>query len=74
MFFTLFCIFLVMVSILHGLEIQTIFFFFIGPRIGPKVAGLVEPDGAGLGLEKKTRLLNRVGSGFGVRPVGRVRA
>ena len=41
-----------MVSVLQGLEIQTIF-FFIGPQIGPKVAGLVEPDGAGLGLEKK---------------------
>ena len=76
MFFTLFCIVLVMVSILHDLEIQTNFFFLflIGPQIGPAVVGLVEPDGAGLGLEKKTRLLNGVGSSFGVRPVGRVRA
>ena len=46
------------------------------PRIGPEVAGParpVEPDGAGLGLGKKTRLINGAGSGFRVRPAGRVR-
>ena len=53
MLFTLFCMVLVMVSVLHNLKIQTIFFFFIGPWIGPEVAGPVEPDEVGLGLEKK---------------------
>ena len=52
MLFTLFCI-VVMVSILHGLKIQEIFFFFIGPWIGPEVVGPVEPDWVGLGLGKK---------------------
>ena len=54
--FTLVCI-VVMFSVLHGLKIQAIFFFFLmRPRIGPEVAGParpVEPDGAGLGLGKK---------------------
>ena len=55
MLFTLFCMVLVMVSVLHSLKIQTIFFFFyIGPWIGPEVAGPVEPDGVGLGLEKNS--------------------
>ena len=53
--FTLVCI-VMMFSVLHDLKIQAKFFFFIRPRIGPEVAGptgLVEPDGAGLGLGKK---------------------
>ena len=50
--FTLVCI-VVMFSVLHGLKIQAKFFFWIRPRIGLEVAGLVEPDGAGLGLGKK---------------------
>ena len=53
MLFTLFCI-VVMFSVLHGLKIQANFFFLIRPRIGPEVVGLVEPDGAGLGLGKKS--------------------
>ena len=55
MLFTLVCI-VVMFSVLHGLKIQAIFFFFMRPRFGPEVAGPagpVEPDGAGLGLGKK---------------------
>ena len=52
MLFTLFCMVLVMVSILHGLKIQTNI-FFIGPWIRPEVAGPVEFDRVGLGLEKK---------------------
>ena len=74
MFFTLFCIVLVMVSVLHGLEIQTIFFFFdwaTNWACGGRARGARR---GGFGFRKKTRLLNRVGSGFGVRPVGRVRA
>ena len=50
--FTLVCI-VVMFSVLHGLKIQAKFFFWIRPRIGPEVAGPVEPDGADLGLGKK---------------------
>ena len=70
--FTLVCI-VVMFSVLHGLKIQAKFFFWIRPRIGPDVAGPARPDRAGLGLEKKTRLINRAGSSFRVRPAGRVR-
>ena len=32
------------------------------------------PDVAGMGLEKKTRLVNGSGSGFRDRPAGRVQA
>ena len=49
------------------------FFFLIGPRIGPEVARPMEPNGVGLGIEKKTCLLNGVGLGFGTRPTGWVR-
>ena len=51
--FTVFCI-VVMFSVLHGLKIQANFFFFIRPRIGPEVVGLVEPDEVCLGLGKKS--------------------
>ena len=64
MLFTLFCIVLVMVSVLHGLKIQTKFFFLIGPRIGPEVVGPMEPNGAGLGLEKKNLFIKWSGFGF----------
>ena len=64
MLFTLFCIVLVMVSVLHGLKIQTNFFFLIGPRIGPEVVGPMEPNGAGLGLEKKNPFIKWSGFGF----------
>ena len=53
MLFTLVCI-VVMFSVLHGLKIQANFFFFIRPRIGPEVVGLVEPDEVCLGLGKKS--------------------
>ena len=52
--FTLVCI-VVIFSVLHGLKIQAIFFFFflMRPRIGPEVAGPAGTDRAGLGLGKK---------------------
>ena len=55
--FTLFCI-VVMVFVLHSLKIQENFIFLIGPQIGLEVVGPVEPNGVGLGLGKKPRLIN----------------
>ena len=74
-FFTLFCIVLVMVSVLHDLKIQAKFFFLIRPwnRLrwrGPW--GPWSPTGRVWGA-KKTRLLTGAGSGFLGRPAGRVR-
>ena len=41
--------------------------------LGMRGRGPRRPDGAGLGLRKKTRLINRPGSGFWDRPTGWVR-
>ena len=52
------------------------FFFKIGPWIRPKSGwmGPAGPDGASLGLKKKTRLLNGLGSGNELELVGWVQA
>ena len=60
-------------------ERESLFFFFFLKFVWPWhkahnwLAEPAGPDGAGLDLKKKTRLLNGAGSGFGVGPAGRVR-
>ena len=55
------------------------FFFWLGHdlgcRLGPNLAGLngtCGPGGGGSEPRKKIRLVNRLGSGFGLRPTDRV--
>ena len=69
-------IFVIVIGIVLLFEFLIFFFFKIGPRIRPKSGwtGLAGPDGAGLGLKKKTGLLNGPGSGNKLELVGCVQA
>ena len=51
-----------------------LFFFLVGPRIGPiSKRGPWGPAGSGLGPEKKPSTLNEAGPGHGSCPAGQVR-